>query len=540
MHVVIVAGGIGSRLAPLTNHIPKFLVNIGKETGFVEQIKYWRQYNPESITVIVHSAYKDLVQAYYDLYFAADETVKFDGENFYPAPRPFIVKTVDVANGSAHAIATTCQHLEGQAVMFMWCDVIPAEMIDLELLNHGGTFVFTNFQYSNRYTLVQTGPEWSTLAPRLAVRGSGGIFGMYYLSNYQAPTFQDGQDFVEVLETPVKEIKIKKIIDFGDMQKLNITRSTADKARSFNAVEMHGDFVLKKALNTQGADLIKREIKWYDELNQCNSKVSRPKIWVSHDENSFVMTKAPGLPIWMVWPELDSDGRELVLKRIFEQLNMLHDVHVPVDNDVVLRDLKIEACDKLLSRYREIKQVVSAFGSVTEVNGYKLRELNPEVTINKLYAALHATYAGVNSFSLIHGDLQMSNSMIDPNTLEVTLIDPRGYFGKTITYGLADYDIAKLYYSLSGYDGFNYSTDFHIKELKDGSLRFDIPKPPLEGCESVMNEHFFYHHQLWLAVIWIGLAQYIKNDPVKSLCAHYHGLAMAEQVLNETFDRLNP
>ena len=41
MHVVIVAAGLGSRLAPLTNYIPKFLVNIGKQTGYVEQIKYW-------------------------------------------------------------------------------------------------------------------------------------------------------------------------------------------------------------------------------------------------------------------------------------------------------------------------------------------------------------------------------------------------------------------------------------------------------------------------------------------------------------------
>ena len=34
--LVIVAGGLGSRLAPLTDGIPKFLVNIGKNTGYVE------------------------------------------------------------------------------------------------------------------------------------------------------------------------------------------------------------------------------------------------------------------------------------------------------------------------------------------------------------------------------------------------------------------------------------------------------------------------------------------------------------------------
>lgn len=530
MHIVIVAGGLGSRLAPLTNYIPKFLVNIGKETGFVEQIKYWKQYQPESITVIVHSAYKDLVQAYYDLYFKGHiET-------------PFIVKTVDEANGSAHAIMTTCDHLNMQPVLFTWCDVLPAEQFDVELLNRGGPFAFTNYDHPNRYDLIGGA---SCLVPALREDGRGGIFGVYYLSTFALKPFEDGQDFVELLtkysaDGFVNEIKIPKIIDFGDMPKLERTRSTADHARSFNSVSIQGDLVLKSALNDQGKTLIQREIKWYDTLEQKGIVLKRPKHWPARNEASFVMTKVKGVPIWELWPTLDAEGRQLVLTRIFEQLDSLHQERVFVGNDKVIRDLRIEACDKLLARYREIKPVIESFGPIDTVNGHKLRELNPEVTINKLYAMLHSTYAGAMEHSLIHGDLQMSNSMIDPDTLEVTFIDPRGYFGKTDTYGIADYDIAKLYYSLSGYDLFNYSKDFHIKFKRDSVLKFSIPKPNIDGCEEIMNKRFFYQHQLWLSVIWLGLAQYIKNDPVKSVCAHYHGLAMTEQVLAETFDRLAP
>lgn len=537
MHLTIVAGGLGSRLAPLTNHIPKFLVNIGKETGFVEQIRYWREYSPETITVIVHSAYKQLVQAYYELYFKNDEKLQVlddTGENLMPTP--FYVKTVDEANGSAHAIFTTCDHLLDQPVLFTWCDVLPAEQFDVEKLNGGGAIAFTNYDHPNRYDLVQVGANRSQRQPRLREDGRGGVFGVYYVGWYRPKEYQPGQDFVEVLHQYdvqgwVREIKISKIIDFGDKPKLERVRATADGARSFNSVEMQGELVLKSALNDQGATLIKREIAWYKELETIKVPVSRPNVWVAGNERSFVMSRVKGLPIWQVWPTLDSDARALVLTRLFEQLNYLHRNKKTVGADVVIRDVKIEAHDKLMFRCAEIEPVVKAFGAIGIVNGVPLVTSDPRDLIAALYDELTWQYMGMDEHSLIHGDLQMSNSMINPDTLEITLIDPRGYFGSSVTYGAAAYDISKLLYSLSGYDLFNYSHEFHIELPQPDHICFTIPKPNTEGIEVFMKENFKRVHELWLAVIWIGLAQYIKNDPVKSIAAHYHGLSMAEHVL---------
>lgn len=541
MHLVIVAGGLGSRLAPLTNHIPKFLVNIGKETGFVEQIKYWKQYHPDSITVIVHSAYADLVKAYYDLYFKNDQTLMVHEVTAYEesgfdedlVPTPFHVKTVDMANGSAHAIFSTCDHLENQPVLFTWCDVLPAQPFDIEELNKGGAVAFTNYDHPNRYDLVQVGKGWAHRVPKLRDDGRGGIFGMYYVSTYYPLHFDDGQDFVELLsqyssDGYVHEVKVPKIIDFGDKPKLERTRATSDQARSFNSVEMHGDLVLKAALNDQGATLIKREIAWYKELETMGVPVRRPNVWIANNEESFVMSRVKGKPIWQVWPTLDDEARALVLTRLFEELDKLHVVKNPVGNAIVQRDIKIEAYEKLIARYREIKDMINAFGPITVVNGMPLRIKDPEETIERLHHEIALCYSSVQEHSLIHGDLQMSNSMIDPDTLEVTLIDPRGYFGKSITYGVADYDTAKLRYSLSGYDLFNYSQDFHISKPQHDHLCFTIPTPVTNGIGSAANR-FSWVHELWLAVVWIGLAQYIKNDPVKSVAAHYHGLLLAER-----------
>lgn len=528
MNIVIVAGGLGSRLAPLTNSIPKFFINIGKETGFVKQIEYWSAY-ASTITVIVHSSYRALVKEYYELYFGKVQ------------PQiPLIVTCVDGAYGSAHAIFSSCQHLEGEPVLFTWCDVLPGEPFDeaeLTSLYPVQAAAFTNYDHPNRYDLVQK-PLVEHKVPALREDGRGGLFGVYYVSTYVPKEYQKGQDFVELLEqfstNGVREIRMPSIIDWGDKPKLERVRSTADSARSFNSVQMHGDLVLKKALNQQGEGLIEREISWYEELNRKDSHVQRPKIWVSPERTSFVMTKVEGVPVWQHWKTLDPENRRLVLSRLFDQADLLHANQIDVGVGAVLRDVKIEAHDKLLSRYHEIAGVIDAFGPVQVVNGVELRMSALEI-INGLFDRLKAHYQDISTMSLIHGDLQMSNSMIDPDTLEITLIDPRGYFGKTQTYGVPEYDIAKLAYALSGYDLFNYSKDFHIEHngVEKGAwgLRFSVPKPDLTGCGDLIDRRLEDVHYLWLAVIWIGLAQYIKNDPVKSLAAHYHGLAMGQNLL---------
>lgn len=551
INVVIVAGGLGSRLAPLTNHIPKFLVNIGKNTGYVEQVRYWVNLGKffieeeiknemhafgvdpdehiDTLTVIVHPAYADLIKAYHQMYFPLV---------------PLTVKTVDVANGSAHAILSTCDHLNGKPVFFQWCDVMPGEPIDMDELSMrhcGHNVVFTNYDHPNRYGLAKLHASQGKLAPVLKEDGRGGIFGLYYISRFTTNVmYVDGQDFVEVIEQygELREHRLTSIVDWGDKPKLERTRDTADAAREFNKVEFHGGLVLKSALNAQGETLIKREITWYTELLKKDVEVQRPVFWPSPDGKSFVMSRIEGVPVFQFWKTLDAENRGLVLERVFDQMDLLHESRA-ISNaylvDDVQRDIRIEAHDKLLSRYAEIEQVIQSFGEVHTVNGWKLKETDPRKLIQTLHHALASQYDETTEYSIIHGDMQMSNTMINPDTMEVSLIDPRGYFGKSEVYGLADYDIAKMYYSLSGYDLFNYSRDFGIQSLKDGVIEFNIPRPDLTGCEQLMAKRFTRVHDLWLAVIWIGLAGYIKSDPVKCVAAHYHGLSLAEQVLANQF-----
>lgn len=536
MHLVIVAGGLGSRLSPLTDNVPKFLVNIGKNTGYVEMIRYWKTQLPivsdgtSSLTIIVHSKYKDLVNEYHKLYFP---------------DVPLIVKCVDEANGSAHAILSTCHHLVGSSVVFAWCDIIPVGDLQLDSfseLYHGANIVFTNYNNSNRYGLVRTGEGWADVRPELVPNESGGCFGLYYVNHFTTSVeYKDGQDFIEILHQfgKIREHRLANIIDFGDMPKLRRTQEHADEAREFNSVEFVGnDYVLKQATNHQGKAVLKREIEWYKRLDELlnpdlDMRPAVPRTWIASDNTGFFMDRVQGVPIWKAWHDLSPVDRSFVVTQLIEQREDLFSLDVQdVPTEIVIRDVQIEAHTKLLDRYNEIRGVLDAFGTIKTVNRWTLREPNPEVTINRLFGALKAYYEsnGPHQYGFIHGDLQFSNSMVDMKTRKVTIIDPRGYFGKSVGLGLEDYDIGKLLYALSGYDSFNSSREFFITRERT-ALCFDIPHPSHDGVQGILTEHFKYVHQLWLAVCWIGLAQYIKNDPVKSIAAHYHGLMLAEKAL---------
>jgi hypothetical protein len=552
MHLVIVAGGLGSRLAPLTDNIPKLLVNIGKNTGYVEMIRYWKtqiDFAPmdedmkeslradgfiakdamNQLTVIVHSKYAAMVSEYHKLYFPEI---------------PLIVKCVDEANGSAHAILSSCEHVNGEQALFAWCDIIPTGDLRLDEFTQmysGANVVFTNYNNSNRYELVRAGTGWADMKVTLSPTERGGCFGLYYVNNFRTDvTYKIGQDFIDIIDQygKLREHRLERIIDFGDMPKLRRTQEHADEAREFNSVEFIGnEYVLKQATNAQGKNILKREIAWYKHLDELldshHARPAVPRTWIASDGTGFFMDRVEGVAIWKAWPDLSPVDRSFVVGQLIDQRRWLFRLDKrPVGLPTLLRDVEIEAHSKLLDRYKEIRGVIASFGNVRSVNGYELRESNPEQTIHRLFGALQSYYTSnpTTEYGFIHGDLQFSNSMVDTKTRRVTIIDPRGYFGKSELIGLEDYDIGKLLYALSGYDTFNCSREFFIT-LEGGHLHFDIPHPSHDGIREIMQDHFKPIHQLWLAVCWIGLAQYIKNDPVKSLAAHYHGLALAEKAL---------
>jgi hypothetical protein len=125
--------------------------------------------------------------------------------------------------------------------------------------------------------------------------------------------------------------------------------------------------------------------------------------------------------------------------------------------------------------------------------------------------------------------------MIDDN-LDVTFLDPRGYFGFTELYGDTAYDWAKVFYSIDGdYDQFN-NGNFSLDIGKD-TVTIDVAGngwkhlsdyflSKISGCSA---ERIRFIH----AIIWLSLTTYIWNDYDAVCGAFYRGSLLMDEFLRE-------
>lgn len=556
MKIVIVAAGLATRLRPITNYIPKILVNVGKNTGLVEIVNCWldakRHLRADEVTgfkIVIHSKFQSLVEAYWSLYFPNVEmqTIVYDES-------PGTAKTIhDVAQRPEMA------DILNDEVVFSWCDVYPG---DTSFAFAGGdkkTHCRTHItavtaDTDNRYDLRD--------GRFVQCKNGGNVIGIYHFSHGFKPeliaNYSPGDDFVEALNRAPTELVApsigslhlgENVNDFGDKPKLtSLIERLNDGAREFNSLTFYDcpALVHKRATNAQGRGLIGREIKWYATLNRlCWSAGGRPtpyvpKIFTSPDNDEFYLQRLNAVPLYKAFETLQPNEHERLILACHAEIKKLHDLDVrQVSMEAALADVTAEVLNKLTNRCDEISKVLAAFGDVTHVNGVDV--LDTAEAIQTLQTFIHqhltgkATTDGHVEYTFIHGDTQFSNCMLDTDG-RVAIIDPRGYFGGTYCYGLPEYDFSKMLYSLSGYDAFNNSADFHLAHVGNGEVFFELPKPELFFDASTIFEPI---HYAWLAVHWIGLAQYIKNNPVKSFAALCHGRYLATLFKQRVIDRPN-
>jgi hypothetical protein len=144
--------------------------------------------------------------------------------------------------------------------------------------------------------------------------------------------------------------------------------------------------------------------------------------------------------------------------------------------------------------------------------------------LTKVYDIIMKDYDNCDmvEYNFCHGDLNGSNIMVNPITMDVKFIDPRGYFGNTKLYGWKEYEYSKLLYCLSGYDDFN-----NLPQI----YKFDEPKP-LKCINQIdyLNKKLY---KLIVGVIYVALAGYIYQNIMKANIAYEYGIKILENELNE-------
>lgn len=505
---VILGAGLATRLYPITHHIPKVLVNYKQHTILKNLHDIYRDLGADEIIVVVHSKFHEMVEAY-----AEQEGLKIK------------IQTVDESYGSAYALALLDPILHGHNVIVNWCDIIPD---------------FGSWCWEQNTIYTKGGEcrfDFDGERIRNVGKTGGNVVGIYQLADWEffmgdtkeeINEYCNGQDFVEFLYGPAfKQSELMNLIDLGDMEKLAKAHSNRELNRSFNSVEIGKDTVIKYAVTEQGRALQLDEIEWYKKVQIP----SVPQVVAIHPEtHGFEMERIHGIPMFDYMLSKDTDKASNVVNDILEGLKF-SDKRVCKDFKEVMDDFKKEFYDKVLDRCELIQDVIDSFGDIKYVNGVKLGRLRPMLK-QALAHLLH--YQAGKGYYVIHGDPNFSNTMATYEG-EVKFIDPRGYFGNTKIYGPRLYDEAKVLYAISGYDEFNSDALWGQFDV-DGEQSNVCINPLIRDYKNLPQ--FNEYHHLAVAVIWIALGGYFKNNPLKAVASYYHGMKLLTQQLNKMGRRL--
>jgi hypothetical protein len=545
MDVIILAAGLASRLNKFThNIIPKYLINLDDNTGLYYIIKYWNNY-ANNIYLVINSKF-NIITKFYINYILKDFVDKI------------IIINYDTNDGTAytlnHILNNELKDKNIKNLLLTWCDLYPIEKINFNILNQNkndnNIVIFTNGDKC-RYLLDQNNNI------KKSDECNGNIIGIYYFQNYKSFTLDDNcknNDIVDYLENigQITNYKLKNIIDYGDEEKFlkiieeNSINPVIIRCRYFNDIQITNDNKLfKRGIDDKGKEIIQYEKNWYKHINELNNSDIYniiPKVYNIYEYGILIEYKDKHIPIYKFFSnyeksilETNNENEKIikkteyniikitVLKNIINKINKLHNIDVKKElRTSFLNNLKKEIYDKIYERKKIINDFINYFGNITTVNNIKIDTFDNVVEKCKKIIIQYYESLKKYDYSIIFGDCQFSNILINQNDIsDIIFIDPRGYFGNSIVYGPPEYDYAKILYGISGYDKFNFN-NFNIKKIDNETIEFKINGFYYD--KKIINKYFNKVHRAYLVIIWLGLAEYNKNNIWKCLGAYYYGL----------------
>jgi hypothetical protein len=499
-YVAIVASGEGSRLMPLTRHIPKLLVPFQNYSILSHTIDYWKRYTNKFI-IVIQSKYNTLVKFYMDLLHVDYEIINVN-----------VSKGYENSYTIHHAFKSPKFH--GKRLLMTWCDIYPTSAIPENVFSDKNV-IFTYKNYG-RYDAFNN---------KIMKKTFGNVIGIYYFSRFKnIEIFEPHMDICDCYLAHYNQFdtyEFQSLVDIGDMNKLDylITHDTGYKTRYFNSLNVtdHGTLV-KRSTCPYGDRIIADEMRFY---KFHGSMICLPRI-VSYTSNSFEMEKIADVTIHEHFKTI---GYEDQCQLLTDTLGVLHEFHsrhtVPAPKNQLFTDVDIEFRKKINSRLDNVSSLLCEFNFIKSVNGITIVH-GIEHIKNDMYQRIKNYFMNKTHYQSIHGDPHMSNIIKGGY-----LIDPRGYFGNTKLFGPAEYDIGKLVYSLSGFDYFN-SDDKFAFYIDGSNITVDI----VNNIDPFI--HLFDNHKvlIYMTILhWLGLADYTKMNIHKCVSAYYYGIYLYHRYL---------
>jgi beta-phosphoglucomutase-like phosphatase (HAD superfamily) len=499
-YIVICASGKGTRLLPLTKHIPKLLVNVNNDSILHNIINYWRKYS-NKFTLIIDSEYNDIVNFYLQLINGIE----------------YEIINVDCRNGEENSYTLNNALIDNKyinaKVLITWCDIFPVSTIPEDLFaNNNIIFTYKNF---GRYDAYDNCIEKKV---------NGNIIGIYYFSKFNRLTnFQPHMDICDCYKSNFGDFdtfEIEDLTDVGDYIKLcnYINNIVPYKTRYFNKIyEISENSLIKSSTCKYGDKIIEDEMLFYKYHNLNNI----PKI-LDFKRNSFTMIKINGKSVIDEFNNMHLPNQFTILTNIIENLKEIHNQKsYPVDVNTLNTDIKLEFYQKVNTRIDNIRPLLDKFKFIKSVKGIDIKYTYEHI-IQHIYSLIYEHFNKTEQrYHTIHGDPHLSNILIDNNE-KLWFIDPRGYFGNTKLFGLKEYDVSKITYSLSGFDEINNNNN-HFFIIDHNNININI-------TNNMHNYLFLFNNYNTKILIcmtilhWFGLTDYSKNNIHKCISSYYHGI----------------
>jgi choline kinase/thiamine kinase-like enzyme len=500
-YIIIQAGGKGTRMNYLTFNKPKCLISIKNKP----MLFYLFEHFPKSKFIIIADYKKEILKEYLKIYAknVNYQIVEVDKNNsgtlagikksleFIPINKPFIITWSDL----------------------LFLDNPLPKNLDFKNNNYVGL--------SSHFTC-----RWRFKNGKFEEKRSKkyGVAGFFIFSNKkQLSNLPERGEFVKYLKNAkikMSSFNLLNTDEIGAFEKyIKITKKSRP-IRPFNKIEIKKNAVVKIPTDKKGEELSILEKNFYKNFKQYNFRFLPRVIAYS----PLTLEKINGKPLFY-YKNLTFSQKKEILKQIVNGLKEIHQAKSPIK---AIKENDYEAIiGKTRKRLNEIESLIPFRDETYMIINQKkcLNFLKKWEIIEKIMNNFYPS-----KYVPIHGDLTFSNTLYSPQRRKVYFIDPRGYYGKIKIYGDADYDWAKVYYSLKGnYDQFNIKN--FILEIRDG-IKINIDSNGWENLEDYFfqlietnkNKILFYH-----GIIWLSLTTYAWDNVDSILGAFYNGIYLLNQ-----------